>query len=325
MPIQKTRVAILRGGPSPEYEVSLKTGANLLSLLSQDEEKYEPVDIFIDKQGVWHYRGLPTEPHKALRYIDVAVNAMHGAYGEDGRVQKILESHKTPYTGSDVLSSALAMSKDMAKKVYKRHGIRTPEYEVLKNEPELEEKLVEIFRNFLHPVIVKPAAGGSSIGTKLAHTWEELRESVKSAFEHSERVLVEEFVRGKEATCGVIESFRDEKLYALMPIEIVKDKNSIFGFDEKYSGKAEENCPGSFTKEENKLIEAAAKNAHTALGLRHYSRTDMIITPRGNVYVLETNSLPGLTKESLFPKALKALGIKEKQFLDHLIELARKK
>ncbi len=325
MALQKLRVAVLRGGPSPEYEISLKTGQNILSILRANENAYEPVDIFIDKDGAWHHRGMVTTPDAALRHIDVAWNALHGAYGEDGKVQNILDFHRIPYTGGEAFPSALAMNKVMAKNIYLSNGIHTPMHVVVEAGSDLDIELTKIFRNFMHPVIIKPTNSGSSLGMRLAHTWQELKDGVKSGLENSEKVLIEEYIRGKEATCGIIENFRGEKLYALIPLEIVKPSSMpIFDYESKYSNVVKKQCPGSFSTEENRRIEDAARRAHASLGLRHYSRSDFIITKSGKVYILETNSIPGFTKDSLFPQSLGATGIKENDFVEHLINLAIK-
>ncbi len=321
----KINVAVLRGGPSPEYEVSLKTGGNIITTLRQLEDKYEPVDIFISRDGEWHRGGLVHEPHHALQNIDVVWNGMHGAYGEDGQVQKILDALQIPYVGSGAAPSALAMNKDLSKRVYNLHSLPTPNHEVLVDGEVTEAQLIYIFRNYLHPVIVKPASGGSSLGIKLAHSFQELKEAIKHAFEHSPKVLVEEFIRGKEATCGVVDNLRGEKVYALLPVEIRKSEKHFFDYEAKYSGEAEEICPGNFTKVESQMIQDLARKAHQSLGLSHYSRSDFMVTPRGRVYILETNSLPGLTEQSLFPKSLEATGVKTHEFADHCINLALNK
>ena len=126
---------------------------------------------------------------------------------------------------------------------------------------------------------------------------------------HPGEVLIEEFIKGKEATCGVVEKFREEPIYSLLPVEIIAPKDfDFFDFEAKYSGKSSEVCPGNFSAKENETIQKMAKEVHKILGLRHYSRTDFIVNPKRGVYVLEANTLPGLTKESLFPKSLKAVG-----------------
>lgn len=321
----RIKVAVLRGGPSPEYEVSLKTGNNILSTLRLMEDKYEPVDIFISRDGEWHRGGLVHEPQHALRHIDIVWNGMHGTYGEDGQVQKLLDTLQIPYVGSGAAASALAMNKDLAKRVYNHHTLPTPNHEVLVDGEVTDDQLIYIFRNYLHPVIVKPASSGSSLGVRMAHSFHELKEAIKHAFEHSPKVLVEEFIQGKEATCGVVEDMRGEKIYALLPVEIRKSDKHLFDYGSKYSGETEELCPGNFSKAESKLIQELARRAHESLGLEHYSRSDFRVTPRGRVYILETNSLPGLTENSLFPKSLEATGIKNHEFADHCINLALKK
>jgi D-alanine-D-alanine ligase len=318
------QIGVLRGGPSAEYDVSLKTGEYALSLLRQMPDKYKPVDILISKEGDWYVAGTKKKPKDALKHIDVVFNALHGAYGEDGGVQKILSALRIPYTGSKAFGAALSMNKDLAKEAYVLNDLLTPRHTLLYGNVSLDN-LIHVFRTYLPPVIVKPSNSGSSVGIKLAHTFEELKEVVALALKHSDKVMVEEFIKGKEGTCGVVENARGEKLYALIPVEIQKPKGkNIFDYDSKYSGKTTEICPGTFSAEENKKIEYMAKRAHEVLGLRHYSRSDFIITPKGRVYILETNSLPGLTQESLLPKSLKAVGWKPQEFVEHLITQAYK-
>ena len=317
----KIKIAVLRGGPSNEYEVSLKTGSHILSLLRNKPEKFEPLDIFISKDGEWHYGGVVHEPHQALKETDVVWNALHGAYGEDGKVQRILETLGIPFTGSDAITSARAMDKEMSKRLYGRHNLLTPQHELITEDNFTDDNLINIFRTYLHPVIVKPVDGGSSLGVSLAHTFSDLSEAIKHSLEFSKRVMVEEFIKGKEATCGVLDNFRGERVYALMPVEIRK-QNHFFNYGDKYSGEIEEICPGNFKLEESQALGELAKKAHDVLGLRHYSRSDFIITPSGKIYILETNSLPGFTEESLMPKSLQAIGCSPDHFVEHVVNLA---
>src|SRR3990167_8624243 len=187
----KVRVAVLRGGPSPEYDVSLATGGHVISLLREMPDVYNPIDIFISRDGQWHVSGAPQAPSGALKHVDVVFNALHGFYGEDGQVQQILENLNLPYTGSSTVASAIAMNKAMAKSLYDIHGLHTPRHEAVREDVG-QEDLVYIFRNYMHPVIVKPAEGGSSLGIRIAHTFKELEEAVKHALTHSSKVLVEE-------------------------------------------------------------------------------------------------------------------------------------
>ncbi len=313
----KIRVGVLRGGPSPEYDVSLKTGSNILANMP---DGYEPLDIFISKDGIWHMYGFEKDPYQILKTVDVAVNAMHGAYGEDGTVQKIFEHFNIPYTGSDLLSSAISMNKVLSKNIYKKNGLKTPHSMVIPFEKLTRNSIKEIYQNMIPPFVVKPSSAGSSVGVYIANSFAELEEAVIAAAQYSPAVLIEEFIKGKEATCGVIEGFRGQKHYALLPIEI-KHGREFFNYDSKYSENgAEEICPGNFSQKEAKEIEQLAVEAHKSLGLRHYSRSDFIIHPRRGIFVLETNSLPGLTEKSLMPKALKAVGGDIKEFIAHLLQ-----
>lgn len=319
--MSKLRVAVLRGGPSNEYDVSLKTGATVLKHL--DREKYQPLDIFIDKNASWHVDGVVTNPLDLRHRVDVAWNALHGSYGEDGEVQRLLESIDLPYTGSGVVASAVAMHKAKAKEVFVRHGLSVaPGIEVELSVID-DADVREIFRSLPPPYIVKPVSSGSSVGMSTAHSISELHDALMRANEQSSNVLIESMVRGREATCGIIDGFRGEKYYALMPIEIVPPTDaSFFDYSAKYSGTSQEICPGRFSREETTAIQEAARTAHEALGARHYSRSDFIVTPKGKPYILETNTLPGLTEESLVPKALAAAGCSLREFLDHVIKQA---
>ncbi|MCI5108426.1 MAG: D-alanine--D-alanine ligase [Candidatus Pacebacteria bacterium] len=318
----RTTVGVLRGGPSGEYDVSLNTGASILKSLN--EEKYNPVDIFIAKDGQWHLNGLVKDPKEITKDVDILFNALHGEYGEDGKVQKILEDHGVRYTGSNSFGSAIGMNKYLSKKAFRSFGIKTPEYTVVRRDNMNDSLVKEIFTSFPQPSVIKPVSGGSSLGVSIAGTLDDLKCALEEAFKHSNTVLIEEFIDGKEATCGVIDSFRGEDVYALMPSEIIdKTGSDIWGYESKYSNDLHEiKCPGNFTKSEKDLIQILSKEAHKSLGLRHYSRSDFMVHPKRGIYILEVNTLPGLTETSLFPHALNSLGISLPEFIDHTISLA---
>jgi D-alanine-D-alanine ligase len=320
--MSRKKVGVLRGGPSSEYEVSLKTGETVIKAL---EDKYEVLDIFISKDGVWHHLGAPIKPENLFKKVDVIFNALHGAYGEDGTVQKLLEQFKVPYTGSTALASAVGMNKVLSKKIYKNNSLKTPLHTTITKGADLVTEVKTVFKSFPMPAVVKPVNGGSSVGTSIAKTLVELESAVETALNFSDTALIEEFIAGKEATCGVLDDFRGQKHYSLLPIEIRPRKgHTFFNYESKYSGEtgAEEICPGNFAAAEKKIIQEMAENAHRALGLRHYSRSDFIVHPKRGIYILETNTLPGLTPTSLLPKSLNAIGCKLPDFLEHLIRLA---
>lgn len=296
----RIKVAVIRGGPSHGYDHSLKTGAHVIDILRKLEDQYEPLDIFISRDGEWHRGGLVQRPEQALHDADVVWNALHGQYGEDGQIQQILESLKIPYTGSEALASSLSHNKHLAKDFYKKHSLLTPEFELICEEDFNEESLVRIFRNFMHPVVVKPADGVHSLGVKLAHTFHELKEAVKETFKHSPKVIVEEHIKGSLVSCCVVERAKGENLYTLIPT-------------------------GKRPQGENEVIGYMSRKAHEALGLRHYSSSDFIITPRGKIYILETNALPAIHEESHLHESLQETGWKPEGLVTHLLSLAVRK
>ncbi|MBU6370830.1 MAG: D-alanine--D-alanine ligase [Patescibacteria group bacterium] len=321
--MQKIKVAVLRGGPSSEYEVSLKTGKSVLDSLPPG---FVPTDVFITRSGEWLSDGAAADPHAVVGKTDVVFNALHGEYGEDGKVQQLLDALQARYTGSGALASAVAMNKVMAKELFMSAGLKTPVFKVFKWLDVRHDTVRKIFTTFPMPAVVKPNGSGSSVGVSIVRTMKEINHAMAKAFEHADTVVIEEFIEGAEATCGVIEDFRGEKLYALPLVEIRKPAGkTFFDYEAKYGGGTEEICPGNFSKKASEAIADAAKRAHRALGLRHYSRSDFIIHPKRGVYILETNTLPGLTKESLLPKSLAAVGVSLPQFLEHIIGLAMRR
>jgi D-alanine-D-alanine ligase len=305
MSFLKTKVAVLRGGPSYAYDDSLKTGAYILSLLRDMPEEYAPMDVFISRDGEWHHGGLANDPHKILSQADLVWNSMHGSYGEDGQVQQLLEAHKMAYTGSSPLSASFANNKDMAKRLYKKHGLLTPDFEVI-GERDLynEDKLIHIFRNYAHPVIVKPSNGVRAFGVRLAHTFSELKDLIKSTLKHSPKAIVEEYISGVVVSTPVLESAKGEDIYAFLPTHLITTKIT------------------KPTVDENKKMEEMARRAHDILGLRHFSSSDFIITPKGKIYIIETNAVPVLHEDSLMHHSIKQSGWKPQDFVDHSIKLA---
>jgi D-alanine-D-alanine ligase len=316
----QTIVGVLRGGPSREHEVSLKTGAAMLANLS--EEQFAARDIYIDRKGVWHDRGRSIAPERVLRQVDVVLNGLHGEYGEDGEVQKVLERFGVPYTGTDSFGSYLAMHKLMSKTCAQEAGLLTPAFAYVEEAGESAEVALTIIRTFRQPVVVKPVGWGSSVGVSIVGGYQPVHSAIEKLFtDGAQSVLVEEYIKGKEATAGVVEDLRGESLYALPPIEILPPERDFFSYGAKYSGETREVCPGHFSRVIAEELRRAAKLMHRALNLRDYSRSDFIVAPKG-IYYLETNTLPGLTTESLLPKSLAAVGVKFSDFLSHLVNRA---
>jgi D-alanine-D-alanine ligase len=331
------KVGVIRGGISGEYEVSLASGAQVLEHLRSDilKDKYKAIDIFIDRDGIWHINGIPTTIDKVAPKVDVIINALHGDYGEDGKVQQELELWGIPYTGSGPFASAIGYNKFLTKQEFSKLGINTPRHILFPayqddfdgpSEKYAEKKAREVWEQLPPPWIVKPLTGGSSMGVHVCKIFQDLVDAFEEGMSQKVSVLVEEFIKGKEATVGVINNFRGKDVYFLPPIEIRIPKTStFFDNDVKYNGQSQEICPGNFTEEEKMELERLAALIHTGLDLSHYSRSDFIVHPKRGIFALEVNTLPGLTGESLMPKALNAVGSNLPEFIEHIIKLARER
>lgn len=319
----QTIVGVLRGGPSLEHETSLKTGATMLGYLPR--ERYDARDIYIDKTGQWHDRGRAVAPEKILQQIDVALIGLHGTYGEDGQVQSLLDRYGVPYTGSDMLGSRLAMHKVLAKHRARDAGFRTPEYFLVEHLEDGPEVVYAAIRKLHQPVVVKPVGWGSSLGVTMSGGYDAVLKAVQALFaEGALGVLVEERIRGREATVGVVEGLRGESLYVLPTVEVEHPPEGYLTHTAKHDPATKKVTPGNFSRKETEELKRAAAYLHSSLGLRHYSRSDFIVNPRG-IYYLETNSLPSLAPGALMPHALSAVGIGPAEFLSHVVALALRK
>ncbi len=311
--LQRTRVGVLRGGPGHEYDVSLRTGGAILKILREDpDQKYDPVDIFIDKKGGWHINGVVRKPEDIVCSVDLMINALHGPFGEGGYVSRILDSFKTPHTGPSLFAGSLSQNKHMSKEFLKGSGIKSPYHELIKKENFGPQTISETWRSVPMPAIVKPADSGSFYGASIARTPLELAKAFEKAFGISENVMVEEFIPGTEITCGVIRDFRGEPIYALMPTEII------------HGEERQARTPGRLSQKIKDAVADAAKKIHDKLNLGPYSRSDFILHPKRGLMFLEVNSLPALHEDSLFNHSLKAVGATPEQFTHHIITISLK-
>lgn len=317
--MSKILVAVLRGGPSAEHEVSLNTGAAVLRAFEGTE--FSPVDVIISRKGEWLRNGKVWDPLQILQAVDVVFNALHGTYGEDGTLQRYLDAHGIPYTGSSAYASSLAMNKALTKDHVKELPLKLAPHvyasaESIDDTSLFAEAVTDLFNG---PYVIKPVSSGSSVGTRIVNSTDELAAALAELLPVHDKLMVEKRVFGKEATVGIIDEFREQRRYVLPPIEIVP-KREFFDFETKYGNDTHETeiCPGRFTYDEKKRLGEAAAAVHDTLGLRHYSRSDFIVANDG-VYFLEVNTLPGLTEASLLPKALDSVGISYKAFIRHLV------
>lgn len=321
--MHRIRVGVVRGGPSDEYDVSMKTGAAVLAALNR--ERYDPLDIVITRSGEWLFEGKTFFPETLLSHVDVVFNALHGAFGEDGKFQRILERYGVPYTGSGAYSSAIAMNKVFTKDHLREHDVKMAPHIVVTEESKgnLHNMSESISEMFGPQYIIKPLSSGSSVGTMMVKNPAMLPQALEDALRVNDQVLVEKRIIGREGTVGVIDRFRGEDTYVLPSVEIIPPvKSDFFSADVKYSGETKEICPGTFTKKEKEELSRLARLVHTKLGLAQYSRSDFIVADDG-IYFLEVNTLPGLTNESLFPKAMNAVGSSFADLVEHLLTDAR--
>ncbi|MCL4404974.1 D-alanine--D-alanine ligase [Patescibacteria group bacterium] len=308
--MRKWRVAVLMGGPSSEHDVSLATAKLVMDYL--DRDKYEAIPVLIRRNGEWQI--APQElKHKA----DVAFVAMHGEYGEDGRVQKILEDIDLPYTGSGVIPSALGMNKIFSARLLKAYGIKVPEYvPVGKNEDVSKIKVP-----FGLPVVVKPVDRGSSVGVTVVRREEELAKALEEAFRFSEDAMIQEYISGRELACSVIDDIGGTVV--LPVVEIIPKAASFYDYRSKYAPQGSEHViPARISKEQTDKVQDIAMKVHKYLGAYGMSRTDLILGHDGNIYVLEINTIPGMTPTSLLPQAALQHGITFPELLDKIINAA---
>ncbi|MBT0653312.1 D-alanine--D-alanine ligase [Geomobilimonas luticola] len=287
--LKNKKIGVLYGGLSAEREVSLKSGAAVHGALQ--DQGYNAVTIDVGRDLA---KALERER------IEVAFICLHGRYGEDGAVQGLLELMGIPYTGSGVLASALAMNKIFAKQVFAASGLTVASYRVLRRGEELELAGLD----FGFPLVVKPSQEGSSVGVSIVKQVESLPAAFAEAFRYDEEILVEQFIKGREIQVGILDD------HAMGAIEIVP-KNEFYDFEAKYTeGMAEHICPPVLPPELYLRLLAQGEAAHRALGCSGYSRVDFLVTEAGECYLLEVNTLPGMTALSLLPEiAQKEAGI----------------
>lgn len=307
----KIRLALIAGGTSDEREVSLRGAIGVAQAL--DPEKYEVVryDPATD---------LARIAGEADR-IDVAFLLLHGVHGEDGTIQGFLDLLGIPYQGSGVLGSALAMDKNLAKTLYRLNGLPVAPWVMA--EPGDLTDTGRITASLRLPCVVKPVRQGSSIGMSIVRTAEQLPAALQLALRHDSEVMVEEFIKGRELTVGVL---GNDELTALPLVEIIPDSRfEFFDYEAKYQpGASKEICPAPVSDQVREKAQEYARIAHRSLQLRGYSRTDMIVEGT-ELYILETNTIPGMTPTSLLPQAAAEAGLPFGALLDRLIALALEK
>ena len=304
----KLKIALIAGGWSREKEISLKSGQHVYENLDKDKYKVKVYDPSND---------LPLLIEEA-HDLDLALLFLHGKKGEDGSIQGLLDLLNLPYVGSGALASALAMNKAKSKDLFRYNGLNVPkEMLFIENQNIDPDKIMSVLGK---PVVIKPVDEGSSIGLSICSTKEEILAGVQDSFAISSQIIIEEYIKGREVSCAVLGNREPE---ALPVVEIIpQEKYHFFSYTAKYEpGASQEICPAQISSDVYQTIQGFAIKAHCLLGCRCFSRSDMIVTAN-NVYMLETNTIPGMTKNSIFPLAARTAGFSFPELLDRLIRLA---
>ncbi|MEK7612104.1 MAG: D-alanine--D-alanine ligase [Patescibacteria group bacterium] len=342
-------IALIMGGPSHEHDVSLKTGEQIQKYLSQTAHTVMPVIVSHKKE--WQFSdGTKHHVGKAIQYlkennIDMAFIAMHGAYGEDGTIQGLLEAAHIPYTGSGVLASAVAMDKVKSSELFHSTGLAIPEYVMCttKQWKRKSDMVIDSIESRLSlPLIVKPINLGSSIGITLVKRTRDLRKAIQKTLDVAESAIIQEYISGRELTCAILDDGAGT-LSALLPTEIIPKNAHFFDYSAKYTvGASREVTPALISEALTWEVQNAALKAHVLLGCSGMSRTDFILGERKTnneqqiinkkqsfvnnqeektkLYVLETNTIPGMTETSLLPQAALAVGISFPELLERILK-----
>jgi D-alanine-D-alanine ligase len=306
--MSKLRLALIFGGSSSEREVSLEGGKAALEAFDRSKYDITTYDPKYDLEAIV----------KDSDNIDAAFVLLHGENGEDGRIQGLLDLLNIPYQGSGVLASALAMNKEKSKEFYKANSIPVAEHIIFNKFTDKTQQ--EIIDKIGFPVVIKPAIGGSSIALSLVENKKDLEDACKKALDESEIAMAEEYIQGVELTCPVIGNENPE---ALPVIEICpKHGHKFFDYEAKYkAGETDEICPARIDEKTRIKVQELSIKAHQVLTCKGYSRTDLILK-EDKLYVLETNTIPGMTKNSLLPLSARNAGMSFSDLLDRLVKLS---
>ncbi|MFA6548221.1 MAG: D-alanine--D-alanine ligase [Candidatus Magasanikbacteria bacterium] len=324
--MSKIKVGVLMGGPSVEREVSLITGKEIFANL--DRKKYTPFLIEMTKDRHFVLQGKKKRNldfiNKDRKFFDIIFFALHGSPGEDGTVQGMFEMLGIKYTGPNTLSSALAMNKVYAGLMYNAWHLPHPEFIDItaKNWKKSKKEILRAINDSVgYPAVVKPVDQGSAVGVTIVKTEDDLIKAVNKTIKNFSWLMAQKFIKGKEGTCGVLE--KKGEVFALPPTHILPQAGAFYDYKSKYSeGGSKHICPADFPHEVIEMMQGYAIKAHKALNCSGVSRTDMFYGDDGKIYVLETNTIPGMTPTSLLPEAASKVNIDFSKLLDLIIEAA---
>jgi D-alanine-D-alanine ligase len=307
--LKKKKIAVLMGGRSGEREVSLRSGKKVLNSLRS--QGFNVISLDPDEKLIEDLR---------KNKIDIAYIMLHGKYGEDGTIQGVLEHFGIPYTGSKILASALAMNKVAAKRIFQATGIPTPPYMTIDPDKSMNDQCGKIKRIFPFPLVVKPVSEGSSLGVSIVKDGDKLEKVLSDTVKKFRDVFIEEFIKGKEVTVGILGKGED---VSALPILELRPKAEFYDFKAKYTeGGTEFILPARLPKDLYKHVQETAVRAHKALGCYGVSRVDIIVAGDHTPFVHEVNTIPGMTDASDLPAEAKCAGISFDELAVKILESA---
>jgi len=343
------KIVVLAGGTSTERDISIVTGSKVCEALVQNGHNARMVDVFMgieDKDYADFFekeqdiekeaeilKGFTKDIPKIIelrnrgnksffgpnviklcRNADIVFMGLHGSNGEDGKIQATFDLLGVKYTGSGYLGSALAMDKSLSKELFISEGVPCAKgIKLNKNNRETYREVIPF------PLVVKPCCGGSSVGVSIAHDSKEFKEALNEAFKYEDDILIEEYIKGREFSVGVIEG-------KALPVIEIAPVEGFYDYTNKYlPGKTKDTCPADVSSEITKKIQDAAEAAYKALKLESYARIDVLMDEKDNVYCLEANTLPGMTPTSLLPQEALAIGKDFNDLCEELIEVSLRK
>ena len=308
--MNQDKIVVVMGGPSTEAEISRQTGSAILKALQSKGHNAEGMEL-----------NPPTFAEDIKKSgCAIVFNALHGKFGEDGILQGTLDMLGIPYTGSGVLAAAVTMDKAASKRVFVAEGISTPRSHTYYRYEMKRDLAAEIKQGFSLPVVVKAASQGSSIGVYIVETKDALEDALKEAFSYNDEVLVEEFIRGKELTVAV---WGNEEKKEAFPIIEITTTSGRYDYESKYTkGASTHIIPARVSAEKTKEIQDLAIKTFTACGCKGVARVDMMLSEDGTPYVIEVNSVPGMTELSLVPDAGRAMGVEFPELCERILEMA---
>lgn len=335
-------IALIVGGISSEREVSLTSGRAILNALRENGHKVKVIDpiygskdtseeiIFKDIVSAEYptyetmQKLLKESKKKVLECInselfddiDIAFLGLHGKYGEDGRIQSLLDLRGIKYTGSDILSSAIAMDKNITKMVFRNHRISTADWVVIKKQEKYN--IDEILRKISLPFVIKPNDEGSTVGLTIVKNESHIDEGIKLAFKYTDKIMIEKYIKGRELTVSIVGDIA-------YPLIEIRPKEGFYDYHHKYTkGMTEYVCPAEVSEKVSEKTQKLALKAYHSLGCSVYSRVDFLLDDDEELHCLEVNTLPGMTELSLVPKAVKVKGMEFNELIENIIELSIK-